>query len=119
MMAETTTAPCGICKGKKSEHGPGKTQHVYSPEGQLKTHKQEEAEQQRQAGPQLIRLPGAQTNEAGAIGRLCEVLMDNGLMSQEQALYVAGMGTKPEKMSGFQDPARRHPFYKDSPGAGI
>lgn len=114
---------CTACSGKKSEHfdGEGKpiTRHMFTErEGELQTREAAEKNQQQQlSGPSVIRLPGAQTNEAGAIGRLCEVLLENNMMSTAQALYVAGMGSKPEASSGFADPAA-HPFYKPSPGAG-
>lgn len=117
---------CSACGGAREEHGPGLTQHVFTlRDGELKSHDQVEREsRQSSQGPVAIRLPGAQTNEAGAIGRLVEVLRDKGLLSDAEALYVAGMGSKPEKKPQFRDPALfdvpdpRQRFYVDSPGAG-
>lgn len=99
---------CTACGGKKEDHfnsdGKPITRHMFTEqEGELQT--REAVEKKLQTGPQLIKLPGAQTNEAGAIGRLCEVLLENGQMSTPQALYVAGMGPKPEAPSGFADPS--------------
>lgn len=111
-MAETTP-PCAVCRGAKEEHGPGKTQHVYTTEsGQLMTQRQQEqmTRGMTQVQPQVIRLPGAQTNEAQAVGRLVEVLLEKQILSTPEALYIAGMGSKPEvtpPASGYRDPAQQ------------
>lgn len=107
-MSSENELICTLCEGKRREHydaeGKPITRHVFTTaEGQLHTHEELRKEQQK-AQQQVIRLPGAQTNEAGAIGRLCEVLMENNLITASQALYVAGMGPKPDTPSGFRDP---------------
>lgn len=104
--------PCAVCRGAKEEHGPGKTQHVYTTDpGQLMTSRQQEQQmrQLQQQQPMAIRLPGAQTNEAQAVGRLVEVLLEKQILSTPEALYIAGMGPKPEVLpptSGYRDPAQ-------------
>jgi hypothetical protein len=98
MMSST---PCTICGGSKAEHE--NSIHAYSEKwGDLATPEQRRQGQQQ---PMMVKLPGAQTNEAGAIGRLVEVLLEKGLLNTGEALYVAGMGEKPAAQSGYQDPA--------------
>lgn len=86
---------CAICFGTRDEHGPGLTQHAFTDrEGDLVT-PLEMAKRQPQP-PRLIQLPGGTHNEGGAINRLIETLMNKGLLSVEEALYVVGVGPKPE-----------------------
>jgi hypothetical protein len=117
-MSDTTPKPpCAVCRGGYKEHfdGDGKkiTAHAYTEQpGDLRP------QPKPQPAQNPIRLVGAQTNEAGAIGRLCEVLLQNGLIDTPEALYVAGMGTKPEPESPSQwsDP---NAFFLPTPGGGI
>lgn len=90
--------PCGVCGGKFSEHQNPNVKHVFSAEGQLISKEQAAKQQQRP-----VRFP--QTGEAGLVGRLVEVLMAQHMVSQEEALYVAGMGPKPNyEHQQYRDP---------------
>jgi hypothetical protein len=56
--------------------------------------------------PMLIRLPGATHNEGGAINRLHRGHhRPRGPSRTGEALYICGIGPKPEQASGYQDPA--------------
>lgn len=109
MTQQLTEARCAVCRGKKSEHfdvrGFPITQHAFTElEGDLVTHKEREKQNTPPAQPQLIRLPGGTANEGGAINRLIEILLNKGTLSTDEALYVCGIGPKPEQPSGFRDP---------------
>ena len=102
-------ARCQVCGGAPEEHSPGKTQHAFTEVGgQLLTHEQvAEAKRRREQAPQVIRLPGAQTNEATAVARLVEVLLEKRIMTTDEALYVAGMAGKPHSAEAhYRDPNR-------------
>lgn len=107
-MSETAveSAPCGVCKGSRKEHfdGAGRpiTQHVYSPDGGLVS--QVDAAKARQAQQSVIppRFPGT---DAQVITRLIQTLMDKGILSDPEALYIFGVGNKPE-VTRFVDPVK-------------
>lgn len=107
--------PCAVCRGAYSEHfdGDGKkiTQHSYTEkEGDLVTHEeaakrsQPRQQQGMQVSPTMLAMQ-AGTNPL-AMGRLIEVLLDKGVLTNEDALYVAGFSpTKPNRASGYADPS--------------
>jgi hypothetical protein len=104
-------AVCKVCGGRKSEHFDDKgfpvTRHAFTElEGDLVTHR--EASKRSSGGreqPMMIRLPGATQNEGGAINKLLEIMIDRGTLTTAEALYICGIGPKPEQASGYQDPA--------------
>lgn len=102
--------PCTTCRGAYSEHfdleGRQLTQHPYTSEGHnLTTKREREKERQAQQQPQLrMTLPSAGSDSA-TIGRLVEVLIDKGVLTVEDGLYIAGMGKKQSTPSGYRDPA--------------
>jgi hypothetical protein len=98
---------CAVCHGRKSEHfddeGRPKTQHAFTElEGDLVTHQQNAKRQPK--SPTVIQLPGGTQNEGGAINRLIETLLNKGALTTDEALYVCGIGPKPEPPSGYRDP---------------
>lgn len=86
-MAATKT-PCTICGGSIEEHQGSRHAYTTTP-GDLKVPETPKPNQSP-------RLNGAQTNEAQAIGRLLEILAQKNILSLQEAIYVAGMGPKPE-----------------------
>ena len=99
---------CGVCGGSRESHDRADVKHAFRVDGQLQS-KEQAAKEAAQSTPRVIRLPGAQTNEAGAIGRLVELLMEKGVLSGADALYVAGMGQKPsEQYPGYLGPESGH-----------
>jgi hypothetical protein len=105
-MSSQATEFCAICRGAKEEHGPGKTQHVYTTTpGELKSTQQAEQEKQRQqmsGSPRVVALPTG--GDSQAVSRLLELLMSKGLISLEEA-YTVATGTRPPTRQ-FVDPAR-------------
>lgn len=103
-------AICRVCGGTRSEHfdaeGKPKTQHVFTEqEGQLMSHA-EAAKMNRPAQPAAFMVPGKfNGTDASAIQRLLELMLERGALTQEDALYIVGVGPKPEKKSGYIDPA--------------
>jgi hypothetical protein len=97
--------PCTICGGQPEEHA--QTKHIYTQNhGEMMTAEQK-AQQHKGPNPfppTVLRLPGAQTNEAGAISRLVELMLDKKMIDQTEALFILGVGSKPT--SRFTDPAR-------------
>jgi hypothetical protein len=105
-------APCKLCGGKFDEHGPGLTQHVYTQrEGEMKTFEQEAREKQAAQRPVMVLPPSTNSTQ---VERLVQVLLTRGLILTDDALYIAGMGPKPEQQSsGYIDPAQ---FFKSRGG---
>lgn len=102
--------PCKVCKGSYDEHfndkGEAITQHVYTDAGgDLKTHAQaaEERKSTLPAAPSpMLQYMG---NAGLSVARLTELLMEKGILSTQEALYISGISaTKPIAPSGFQDP---------------
>jgi hypothetical protein len=110
MSDATPAAPCTICKGSKAEHfdnhGQPTRQHAYTTkDGDLVTNQ----EMAKRNQPQGQRTP---FNPAMLMGgnpmtaaRLTEVLLEKGVLTTDDALYIAMMGPKPTPKSGFMDPA--------------
>jgi len=101
--------PCMVCRGSYDEHfndkGEAITQHAYTDTGgDLKTHAQV-AEQRKQSltppGVPMLQYLG---NAGLSVGRLTEILLEKGIISTPEALYIAGIGTKPFASSEYQDP---------------
>jgi hypothetical protein len=100
-MTETTTGvvpgeKCAACGGKSEDHGPGKSQHVFTTKpGELKTHEQAAKEQSRSPAGVIRLTPPASSPGAPAalhptmMDRLLEVLMSRDLLTRDEALYVA------------------------------
>lgn len=95
---------CTICSGSKEEHfeadGKRKTIHEYT-EKQGDLHAAQEK-------PAQIAPPAMRLQMAGAsieVSRLVEVLMDKGLLTIPEVLYIAGVGQKPSPPSGYRDPS--------------
>lgn len=116
-------APCEVCGGTKAEHygDDGKTprtQHAYTTTpGEMITHAEREKQQQQ---PQPFQVGGVPlstmvNSQPNSVGRLTEVLLDAGVIRPQDALYIAGMGSKPNPPSGFVDPAK-HLFTQVKPG---
>jgi hypothetical protein len=57
--------------------------------------------------PQVVRLPALNGTDQAAIGRLIEVLLEKNTLSTPEALYILGVGSKPEPPAPrkFFDPA--------------
>lgn len=99
---------CGVCGGSKQQHDRPDVKHAFRADGQLQS-KEQAAKEAAQSTPRVVRLPGAQTNEAMAVGRLVEVLIEKGVLTHADALYVAGMGQKPaEQYPGYLGPESGH-----------
>jgi hypothetical protein len=97
-------AKCSICSGTKAEHK--NSRHAFTTiEGDLTTPEEMRKRNAPPTPPQLIRLPGGTHNEGGAINRLIEVLMNKGIFSTDEALYICGIKPTLEAPSGFADPA--------------
>lgn len=77
---------CKICGGTVAEHEGRQHQYTETP-GDLK------GPEKPQQPPVVMRMGGAQTNEAQAMNRMLEVLVGRGLLESEDAFYVA-TGTK-------------------------
>jgi hypothetical protein len=111
-VLDAEKGPCGICQGKFSEHVPPNIQHVWvSVGGDLMTHEQKKKQEGRAPGM----APGAVIRTSmglspDAVGKLTEILLEKGIISTPDALYVAGMGSKPDqnKLSGYRDPNLQH-----------
>lgn len=103
-----TSEVCTICRGRKSEHidekGVQISRHAFTTmEGDLVTPEQMA---KRQAPQQTARVQIPATMAGNVqLGRLVEVLLEKGLLTAEEALYVGMMGPKPELQSGYRDPA--------------
>ena len=104
-MPETQTNDpiCVTCKDKKSNHfddeGKPITQHQFTTEEEPKLESREQRSrrlaksQHPSSGANLAALVNAQPN---SVGRLTEVLLDKKIITAAEALYVAGMASKPE-----------------------
>lgn len=101
---------CAVCKGEKKDHGEGKSIHAYTttPGGLEAANRSEQ-----KSGPQAVFIPPGGVHSPQAMGRLLEVLLEKGVISAPDALYVLGVGTKPNPESETS-----HPFYQPTPGAG-
>lgn len=98
---------CAVCGGTKEEHG-SDIRHAFTiTPGELLTPEQRARQQGGQQGmaPQVVRLGGAQTNEALALNRLLETLLGKEVINAEEALYVVTGMKAPQLASGFADPA--------------
>jgi hypothetical protein len=107
-MSADVTDPCGICEGSPGEHDSPNVQHVWVPQGNTELiTKAEAAKKRAQSQRQPMMVLGSQNQVNEAVGRLVEVLLGQKMISTEEALYVAGMGPKPDytPASGFRDPA--------------
>ena len=111
---------CTVCSGSKEEHfdaeGKQITIHAYTElEGDLVTQEQDKKRRQQKgtlAGVPISTMVNAQPN---SVGRLVEVLIDAGAIRTEDALYIAGMGSKPNSpRAEFTDPAKFFPKLKES-----
>lgn len=96
---------CKICDGTKAEHfdesGQKKTIHEFTTrEGDLRPPKEKPEIRPEQMVTRL-QMPGA----ALEVTRLVEVMMDKGLLTVPEVLYIAGVGPKPAAPSGYLDPA--------------
>lgn len=109
---------CSICKGTEDEHGEAKgIRHAFAREGEpLETPEQRARRTAPKAAPQVNRVltMGGNSQE---VSRLVEVLIAHNLITQEDALYIAGYKPDFPRPSTFQDPARA--FYVESPGNGV
>lgn len=93
--------PCKICGAQPDEHE-GR-QHAYTTvEGELVT--PDEKKKAQGGPPQRMIIGGAVPAPTDTVGRLVEVMLEKGLFTPGEALYVAGMGPKPTGKSGFADP---------------
>lgn len=93
---------CAICGDTKENHE-GRVHAFTTKQGDLKTPEQASKEAQPQR-PQALNFGALGLNPMG-LGRLIEVLMEKNLLSDDEALYIAGFRSKPENKSGFADPA--------------
>lgn len=88
---DAAKGPCGVCQGKYSEHGEGKTRHAWVPEGSTEMLTHEEAAKKTRQGPgeaMVVRMP---TNGQGPLQRLIEVLSSRGALSNEELMYITGI----------------------------
>jgi hypothetical protein len=75
---------CRACGGRPEDHGPGKSQHVYTErEGELITHEQV-AKAKRLQNQALMQAPHHPT----MLDRLVEVLLNRGAIDRDEALYI-------------------------------
>lgn len=98
-------AGCTVCGGSKAEHydekGNKKTIHEYT-EKQGDLHP--ESPKAPVSPPRQMQLH--MQNTSVEVSRLVEVLMDKGLLTIPEVLYIAGVGPKPALPSGYRDPAQ-------------
>lgn len=97
---ETPKGPCGICGGLPPEHEREDCAHVWVPEGGELLSKAEAAKRTKQPQSYVVRPPLA--GDTGVVNRLVEVLLDKGILSTGEGLYIAGVGRKPPQ---YRDPA--------------
>lgn len=100
---------CTLCGGTRAEHE-GR-QHQFTKEGdqvELSTQRERaEAVRRQQGTPMRLSLPPISGTDGQAIHRLIELMLDKGLFTAEEALFILGVGSKPELLndrSGYQDP---------------
>lgn len=98
--------PCTICRGSYAEHfddaGKQKTQHAYTElEGDLVTPAQQA--KREQSPSRTVMMPQMSMGMLN-IQRLVEVLHEKNLLTQDEVLYIAGVGQKPTETK-FRDPA--------------
>lgn len=101
--------PCMICRGAYDEHfndkGEAVTQHAYTNTGgDLKTHAQVAEQKKQSVAPQMGPMLQYMGNAGLSVARLAEVLLEKGVISTSEALYIAGFASKPAPSSGFLDP---------------
>lgn len=99
---------CSVCKGEKKDHGEGKSIHAYTTQGGfLATHAQAQKQNQQ---PQVLRVPMPQAPlHPTQVDRLVETLLDKGVLTREDALYIAGYTKEkpaPAAPAQFMDPAQ-------------
>lgn len=110
MMPELTTdeiaakdsaeGACAVCGGKWSEHQRADIRHMFTKNpGELIT--PEEAAKKQRPTQQVVFPRSVPGNDVQLLNRLVEVLMEKGIISTPEGLYIAGIGQKP---SGFRDP---------------
>jgi hypothetical protein len=98
---------CTTCHGKFSEHE-GRIHPFTSGVAELSTPREREEAAAKQRQQQVrVQLPQINGTDGAAIGRLLDLLMDKGVLTERETLYVLGVGMKPEPLndaSGYQDP---------------
>lgn len=99
---------CTICNGTEAEHA-GLRHAFTTEEGGLLETPDQKRQRAGEVSPmavqpgQVIRLAGAPTNEATAMNRLIEVLMEKGLITMAEGFYIA-TGNRVDDPK-FADPA--------------
>lgn len=95
---------CAACGGKEEDHGPGKSQHVFTEvAGELKTHEQVAKEKQRNSA-RVVQMPMPMPSHPTVTDRLIEVMLTKGLIDRDEALYIVAGVALPEKQQ-YMDPA--------------
>ena len=77
---------CAACGGKREDHGPEKSRHVFTQNaGELKTHEQL-AKEQQQGRRIMTSMP--MPSHPTVTDRLIEVMLGKGLIDRDEALYI-------------------------------
>lgn len=101
-IAAMSDPVCRVCPLTESQHTRETTSHVFSNvPGMLKTWKEADRENHPSSGARLIPFPGANSPQTLSTDRLVRVLLEKGLITQEDALFIL-VGIRRE--SGHADP---------------